>query len=250
MHMYNLIEYSENYGDSSESLYQFKRDEQKINTDGNLANIPTAGSSSFKLKSSLLGNPVATIALENAKIFVPLKYLFNFLRSFEMPLINCKIHLELSWSKDCVISTVADTTFKKTSTKLYVPIALRCKTKNRNDAMFAKFSQKFLGLICGQTKQSGSSETAVKEGSTKHCCWGNCKNDSRYPDKLPSGTYFIIFPKPGKVKESMNQWEKEREYVKAKKWVRACAREGFSIKNILKRHFYLLQSFYWRLWSN
>ena len=36
-----------------------------------------------------------------------------------MPLINCKIHLELNWSKDCVMSTIADTTFK---TMLYVPI--------------------------------------------------------------------------------------------------------------------------------
>ena len=39
-----------------------------------------------------------------------------------MPLINCKIHLELNWSKDCVMSTIADTTFKITNTKLYVPI--------------------------------------------------------------------------------------------------------------------------------
>ena len=39
-----------------------------------------------------------------------------------MPLINCKIHLELNWSKDCVISTITATTFKITNTKLYVPI--------------------------------------------------------------------------------------------------------------------------------
>ena len=39
-----------------------------------------------------------------------------------MLLINCKIHLELNWSKDCVMSTIADTIFKITNTKLYVPI--------------------------------------------------------------------------------------------------------------------------------
>ena len=39
-----------------------------------------------------------------------------------MPIINCKIHLELNWSKDCVMSTIAATTFKITNTKLYVPI--------------------------------------------------------------------------------------------------------------------------------
>ena len=39
-----------------------------------------------------------------------------------MPLINCKIHLELNWSKDCVMSTIAVTTFKITDRKLHVPI--------------------------------------------------------------------------------------------------------------------------------
>ena len=39
-----------------------------------------------------------------------------------MPLNNCKIHLELNWSKNCVMSTIADTTFKIRNSKLYVPI--------------------------------------------------------------------------------------------------------------------------------
>ena len=39
-----------------------------------------------------------------------------------MPLINCLIHLELNWTKDSVISAIADTTFKITNTKFYVPI--------------------------------------------------------------------------------------------------------------------------------
>ena len=59
---------------------------------------------------------------KNVKIAVPLKYLSNFWRSLEMPLINCKIYFELNWSKDCVMSTIAATTFKITNTKLYVPI--------------------------------------------------------------------------------------------------------------------------------
>ena len=60
-------------------------------------------SSSFKYKSSLLGNPVAADGngvLRNAKIVVPLKYLSNFFRTLEMPLINCKIYLELNWTKN------------------------------------------------------------------------------------------------------------------------------------------------------
>ena len=123
MPMYSLIEYTENYSDTSASLWQFKRDEQNMNN-GNPANVTTADSSSFKYKSSFFktleddDNGV----FKNVKIAVPLKYLSNFWRSLEMPLINCKIHLELNWSKDCVMSTIANTRFKITSTKLYDPI--------------------------------------------------------------------------------------------------------------------------------
>ena len=40
-----------------------------------------------------------------------------------MPLINCEISLDLTWSKRCVISsTVRITEFKIIDTKLYVPI--------------------------------------------------------------------------------------------------------------------------------
>ena len=116
--MYNLIEYSDNYSDTSGSVWHFKRDEQNMNN-GKPVDVITADSSSFKYKSSFFktleddDNGV----FKNVKIAVPLKYLSNFWRSLEMPLINCKIHLELNWSKDCVMSTIADTTFKITNTK-------------------------------------------------------------------------------------------------------------------------------------
>ena len=48
MPMYNLLEYSDNYSHSSGSLYQFKRDEQNIRNDGNINNVNTDESSSFK----------------------------------------------------------------------------------------------------------------------------------------------------------------------------------------------------------
>ena len=91
---------------------------------GNPANVTTDDSSSFKYKSSFFKPLTAADngVFKDVKIAVPLKYLSNFWRSLEMPLINCKIHLELNWSKDCVMSTIADTTFKITNTKLYVPI--------------------------------------------------------------------------------------------------------------------------------
>ena len=57
---------------------------------------------------------------------IPLKYLSNFWRTLEMPLINCEVQLTLNWSTNCVIiyTDIADQvpTFTITETDLYVPV--------------------------------------------------------------------------------------------------------------------------------
>ena len=106
-------------------MCQFKRDESPVRAAGNPEDVSTANPSYFKYKSSFIKESTAVNndrAFKNIKIAVPLKYLSNFWRSLEMPLINCKINLELNHTKDCVMSAIADTTFKITKTKLYDPI--------------------------------------------------------------------------------------------------------------------------------
>ena len=123
MPMYNLIEYSDNYQDSSAMLYQYKRDEPP--EDNAIANLTVNNSSSFKYKVNLLGNRnvVGGIVRLNVKVVVPLKYLSIFFRSLEMPLINCKIKLNLTWKKECVLSTdVGNAVFIINDTKFYVPV--------------------------------------------------------------------------------------------------------------------------------
>ena len=52
---------------------------------------------------------------------MPLKFLNNFRRTLQMPIINCEVTLMLTWSKNCVISSaVGKTEFKTTDLKLYV----------------------------------------------------------------------------------------------------------------------------------
>ena len=133
MPMYNLIEYSDNYQDSSATLHQYKRDEPPETNAIN--DLTTDTSSSFKYKVSLLGNPVVVnnIAGINVKVVVPLKYLSNFFRSLEMPLINCKIKLNLTWKKECVLSTDnGNVVFIINDTKLYVPVVTLSKEDNED----------------------------------------------------------------------------------------------------------------------
>ena len=66
---------------------------------GNPANVTTNGSTSFEYKLTILGESTAfgtNGILKSVKLIVPLRYLSNFWKSLEMPLINCKIHLELN----------------------------------------------------------------------------------------------------------------------------------------------------------
>ena len=100
MPMYNLIEYSDNYQDSSATLYQYKRDEPpEVDT---VADLTADNSDSLKYKIKLLGNLIEVagdavgVRRLNVKVVLPLKYLSNFFRSLEMPLINCKIKLNLT----------------------------------------------------------------------------------------------------------------------------------------------------------
>ena len=67
--------------------------------------------------------------------------------------------------------------------------------------------------------------------STKHCCWGTCNSDSRFPDKLHKSLremlelgmkIFIPFPKPSQGSE------------RCQRWVNACSREDFTINNITR----------------
>ena len=77
MPMYNLTECSDNFADSSGSLYQLKRDESPMNNAGNPDNVPLNNSTSFKYKASLLGkaiDPDSNDRLKNTKIVVSLNY--------------------------------------------------------------------------------------------------------------------------------------------------------------------------------
>ena len=108
MLMYNLIEYSHNYSKTSGSLWQYCRDEPNDNL---------ADSESFKSEIKITGKTPAAGNEKDVEIMVPLKYLNNFWRTLEIPLINCEVNLILTWPN----STGAGT-FEIRDTKLHVPV--------------------------------------------------------------------------------------------------------------------------------
>ena len=71
----------------------------------------------------MTGKTPADRNTKDVEIIVPLKYLSNFWRTLEMPLINCEVNHILTWSKDCVITNSTGAgKFAITETKLYLRV--------------------------------------------------------------------------------------------------------------------------------
>ena len=142
MPMSNVLEYSQNYSVTSRSLWNYYRDEID-DADANASN-----GKPFRYKTKIIGKTEARpqrppqpgpddngnpqprldqprIPPLNTDDVVPLKYLSNFWRSLDLPLINCEIELDLKWTRNCVLiedDNITDVRFTITSTKLYVPV--------------------------------------------------------------------------------------------------------------------------------
>ena len=156
--MYNLLEHSKNYRKTIGSLYNYYRDELSDNDDdNNFGNIKVVNSNTFKYKNKIIGNTYDVDAripnpdgagqidkpvyiankngTQEVELAIPLKYLGNFWRALNIPLISCEVSLELKWDKNCVITSLEQidigggnrdnaptgATLSITDCKLYVP---------------------------------------------------------------------------------------------------------------------------------
>ena len=119
MSMYNLLEYSKNYRKTIGSLYNYYRDELTNDNNNNFANRNVVNSNTFKYKNKIIGNTYNVDAVaagydankngtQEVEIAIPLKCLGNFWRALNIPLISCKVSLELKWNKNCVITSLKE----------------------------------------------------------------------------------------------------------------------------------------------
>ena len=155
MPMYNLLEYSKNYRKTIGSLYNYYRDELTNDNNDNFANINVVNSEVFKCKNKITGNTYNVDAgaqgydvnkngTQEMELAIALKYLDNFWRALNIPLINCEVFLELKWNKNCVITSLEQrqvdvgppvvrdnvptgATLSITDCKLYMPVVTLSK---------------------------------------------------------------------------------------------------------------------------
>ena len=103
MPIYNLIEYSDNYSKTSRNLWQYCRDMPIVNSNGDIVEFNEANATDlFNFKEKVTGQ-TGDNGIKEVEIMVLSKYLSNFSRILEMPLINCETNLILAWSANCVM---------------------------------------------------------------------------------------------------------------------------------------------------
>ena len=134
MPMYNLTEYSDNYAKTSGSLWQYCKDIPARDANNEITEFRVNNTTeSFNFKAKIT-DQTGDDGTKDVEIMVPLKYLSNFWRTLEMPLINCEVNLILTWSSTCVIASAGDAnqaaTFSITDTKLYVPVVALSTQEN------------------------------------------------------------------------------------------------------------------------
>ena len=155
--MHNFLKYSRSYKKTKGSFWNYYRYEPNSGLRGENNNVSYSvkDSKSFDYKTSITGKLEGNNTEKEVEIVVPLKYLSNFWRTLNMPLINCEINLILTWSEKCVLTSKAtrdkfigtgtdenpqfseinnptNATFKITDTKLYVPV-VTLSTKDDNN---------------------------------------------------------------------------------------------------------------------
>ena len=135
MPMYKLIEYSNNYAKTTGSLWQYCKDIPARNNANNaiIIFVDNNTTDSFNFKVKITGQ-TGNNGIKVVEIMVPLKYLRNFWRTIEMPLINCELNLILTCSSTGVLIATGvqnqNATFTITDTKLYVPVVTLSTKEN------------------------------------------------------------------------------------------------------------------------
>ena len=145
--MYNLIEYSDNYSKTSGSLWQYYKDDPNDNI---------TQSESFKSKIKITGKTPAAGNTKDVEIIVPLKYLSNFWRTLEKPLIDCEVNIILTRLSTCVITNFTKAgRFAITDTKLYAPFVTLSTQDNTKQLQQLKsgFKEQLIGTNINQIQR-------------------------------------------------------------------------------------------------
>ena len=196
MPMYNPLEYSDNYSMTSGSLWNYYRDEiNDVVNENNSANNrinynKTITGESFGYKAKLIGSTPNNEILD-AEAVVPLKYLSNFWRSLDLPLINCEIEIDLSWSKEFTISKISITPGTCDNPNVRPPIPA-IAARQTTGATFQRNNAKlYVTVVTLSSNGTIKFLESTRQGFKRTISWNKYRSEITTPTKNYNLDYLI-----------------------------------------------------------
>ena len=153
MPLCNLLEYSKNYRKITCTLWNYYRDEpidplscdsecfkHQISITGNNYNIDEKTTDH---DGNEVDNPeydANKVGKDETEVAMPLKYLSNFSKSLNIPLINCELELILTCSKNCILADMTERALQGNNPAIVAPTGLEFKIQNLNKYKIICFS--------------------------------------------------------------------------------------------------------------
>ena len=173
--MYNLLEYSKSFRKTTESLWNYYRDKLNscIGGRNNNVNYSIKDSKCFDYKTSITGKLEGIDTTKDVEIVVPVKYLSNFWRTLNMPLINCEINLILTWSEKCVLTSKAtrDTDPAQGGNPALAAV------DNETNAIFKKDTKLHVPVVTLSTKDDNNFLEQLKSGFKRIIKWNKYRSE-------------------------------------------------------------------------
>ena len=131
----------------------------------------TTASKFFEYKAKIIGNAPAHNNNLDTEVVVPLKYLSNFWWCLDLPLINCKIEPDLSWSRNCINSEISRTAPVTANPYANPPAQVRAATRTTGVIFQIISSKLYTPVVTLSINDSIIFLEKIKQGFNRTISW-------------------------------------------------------------------------------
>ena len=160
--------------------------------DANNINHSTLNSKSFNYTANFIEGGITqnNLTKNDVKIVVPLKHLINFWRCLNIPLINCKIELILTWFKYCVLISLSCCFANKQMTYDSNPVVY--EIDNPENALFQITDTKLYVAVVTLSKENDTKILEqLKTGFKRTIKWNKYRSQMTIQPKNRNLNYLI-----------------------------------------------------------
>ena len=139
----------------------------------------------------MIGNTPDDNNILDTEVAVPLKYLSNFWSSLDLPLINCEIELDLSWSKEFIISEILITPAQPGNPNANPPITDVAAIQTTRPTFEINNAKLYVWVVTLSINDNIRILESIKQGLKRTISWNKYRSEIRTQPKNKNLHYLI-----------------------------------------------------------